>query len=409
MNRHLLAGASALALMVGASAANAQFTVAVTGDTRVDLVSTNLETSKNAAGVKAIEDARTTDFAQRSRMNFIATAKADSGLTYGWRNRLRVGTPVQATTANTNTSVTADLSFIFINGAFGQIVLGQSYGVYDSTYGAADAWGTGGPDGSFPNGIAPGITAANYIGASNKSLLGSTASTSRVYYVTPEFSGFTAAVGFAPTVTSVGNSVEFDKNNVDFNDVIELMARYQTDFGGGRFELWAGYAAGEGKPGLGAAKGGETENLAAYALGTRVTFGPARVSLHYSNAGKSGQQKTTTGTAAVAAVGVSPAVAAVAPARNTALDDATSISAYADYAVLPELTIGAGYARYTGAGDVNVAGKVETTITSIGAAYTVAPGLSLRPEVNFVDYKNKELNARDYNGVVAIFRTLVSF
>jgi hypothetical protein len=405
MNRHLLAGASALALLAGASAANAQFTVTISGDTRVDFVSTNLETSKTG-NVNTIEDARTTDFAQRSRINFIATAKADSGLTYGWRNRLRMGTPVQATTANTNTNVTADLSFIFVNGAFGQIVLGQSYGVYDSTYGAADGWGTGGPDGSFANGIGSGITAANYIGATNKSLLGSTASTSRVYYVSPEFSGFTAGVGYAPTVTSVGNSMEFNKNAVDFNDVFELMARYQTNFDSGRIELWAGYAFGGGKPGgvdqiatpstltpaggitIGATTTTtrKTEDLAAYALGARVTFGPARVSLHYSNAGKSGQ-----------------------PSTDAQKDNATSVSAYVDYAVLPELTIGGGYAVYTGAGSTTVAGKTETTITSLGAAYTIAPGLSLRPELNFVDYQNKELNARDYDGVVAIFRTFVSF
>lgn len=384
MNRHLLAGASALALLAGATAANAQFTVAISGDTRVDFVSTNLETAKNPNGTNVIEDARTTEFAQRSRMNFIATAKSDSGLTYGWRNRLRVGATGQTGTGNTG--VTADMSFIFINGAFGQVVLGQTPGVYDLTYGAADNWGTGGPDGSFANGIAPNITAANYIGATNKSLLGSTASTSRVYYVTPEFSGFTAAFGFAPTVQNVGNGVEFDKNAVDYNDVFELFARYQTDFGGGRFEAWAGYAGGSGKPGTGATNLNKTEDLAAYALGTRVTFGPARVSLHYSNAGKSGQISA-----------------------DQQKDDATSISAYAEYTVLPELTLGAAYAVYTGAGSTTVSGKTETTITSIGAAYTLAPGLSLRPELNFVDYENKEQGARDYDGVVAILRTFVSF
>ena len=36
MNRHILAGASALALTVGASAANAQFTVTLGGDLTVD-------------------------------------------------------------------------------------------------------------------------------------------------------------------------------------------------------------------------------------------------------------------------------------------------------------------------------------------------------------------------------------
>lgn len=390
MNRYLLAGASALALLAGASAANAQFTVAVSGDTRVDFFHTDLETSKGAAAAATnVEDTRNTDFVQRSRIVFTATQKTDSGLTYGWRNRVRIG----AAGANSgNAPMTADQSFIFINGSFGQVVLGQTTGAYDSTFGAADGWGTGGSDGSFATGIGAGIIAGNAIGASAKSVLGSSLGTSRVYYLTPEFSGFTAGVGYAPTVQNVGNEFIFNENTPDFNDVIEVMARYQTAFAGGRVELWAGYNFGQGKPGLGATNNAETEDLSAYAVAGRLTFGPARVSLHYSASGKSGQQKRT-------AAGV----------LNTALEDATSISAYADYAVLPELTIGASYAVYTGAGDVNVAGKVETTVTSIGAAYTVAPGLTLRPELNFVDYENKELNARDYNGLVAIFRTLVTF
>jgi outer membrane protein OmpU len=398
MNRHFLAGASALALLAGASAANAQFTVAVSGDTRVDFFHTDLETSKGAGVATNVEDTRNTDFVQRTRIVFTATQKTDSGLTYGWRNRVRIGA---GGSNNSDAPVNADQSFIFINGAFGQVVLGQSGGAYDSSFGAADGWGTGGGDGSYGTGIGAGIIATNAVGASAKSLLGSSLGTSRIYYLTPEFSGFTAGVGYAPTVRNVGNEFIFNENTPDFNDVIEVMARYQTSFAGGRVELWAGYNFGQGKPGTGAANNGETEDLSAYAVAGRLTFGPARVSLHYSASGKSGQQKIT---APAAVAGVTPA-----GVRNTALEDATSISAYAEYTVLPELTIGASYAVYTGAGDVNVAGKVETTVTSIGAAYTVAPGLTLRPELNFVDYENKELNARDYNGLVAIFRTLVTF
>ena len=81
MHRHLLAGTSAIALLMGASVANAQFTVAIGGDLTVDFGYTELDTPETAAGADAVEDPRSTDFIQRTRLIFTATQKADSGLT----------------------------------------------------------------------------------------------------------------------------------------------------------------------------------------------------------------------------------------------------------------------------------------------------------------------------------------
>lgn len=437
MNRHLLAGASALALLAGASAANAQFTFSFGGDAQVDFGYTSLSTSKTATGANTIANDRSTDFTQRSRITITATQKADSGLSYGTATRIRFGgTRANSATYNnagTINDVDYDRAFIFVNGGFGQVVVGQNYGFYSNSFGAADAWGTGGSDGIWGNFVggsargaagpgAPGTTIANGTLVATgltafKDLPVSADSNSRVYYVTPSFSGLTASVGFAPTTGSTGRAAQLDKDATTYNDVVELGAAYTGNFDAVRIELWAGYTFGEGRPGsgTGATFVSKTEDLAAYALAGRVTFGPARFSVHYTNAGKSGQANqtqaagVTTLTAPAGGGTVTSATTFAAPTRNNFKDDATSLSFYGDYAVLPELTVGASYAVYTGPGSVSVAGEHQVTVWSLGAAYTVAPGLTLRPE--YVNYKmdNKELNGRDYDGNIFVLRTLVAF
>jgi outer membrane protein OmpU len=378
MNRNLLAGASALALLAGASAANAQFTVAVTGDHQVDFGYTDITTN-------VAEDDRNTDFIQRTRVNITATQKTDSGLTYGSRTRLRFG----ANQAGTGLAdVSYDISTIFINGSFGQVVVGNGFGLFSNLIVAADAWGTGGSDGVFGNFVG-GRAGAGF--PSVKEYTGGDSSNSRVYYVSPSFSGFTAGVSYTPVVGSttnrnIGRGFEFDKNLATFNDVIEVAARYSETIGGAAVTLVAAYTFGEGRPGTGATNVGETEDLSAYSLLARVGFGPFAVSAHYVNNGQGGL------------------------AKNAAFkEDATSWALFAQYTVLPELTLGASYGVVKSAGAAAVQGDNERTVISVGASYTVAPGLTIRPEYVNYDYDTSEAGALGDSGNIFIFRTQVNF
>ena len=403
MNRHILAGASALALTVGASAANAQFTVTLGGDLTVDFGYTSLDSAKNGAGENIVEDSRNTDFTQRARIVFTATQKTDSGLTYGVQNRLRYGATragaANGPVAGTSADVDFDRAFIFVNGGFGQIVLGQNFGFFENSNLRADAWGTGGADGIFPNfvGGQQRGTGANAMFMSGNTafatLPNSDTNPSRVYYVTPDFSGFKASVGYAPTIGAgdKGRAAQLDQNAATFNDVIELGVNYGAALGAVRVDLNLGYVFGSGRPGATTAANaaglvGATEDLSAYAASLRLGFGAAQVSFHYVNAGESGQTKA-----------------------DTRKDDAYSYMVYGQYTVLPELTIGANWGRYTGPGSTTLAGDHETTAWGLGAAYTVAPGLTLRPEYVNYSFDNNEVGGRDYSGNIFVLRTQVSF
>jgi outer membrane protein OmpU len=405
MHRHLLAGTSAIALLMGASVANAQFTVAIGGDLTVDFGYTELDTPETAAGVDAVEDPRSTDFIQRTRLTFTATQKADSGLTYGAQTRVRFGANRagvnNGVTAGTASDIDADRAFIFVNGGFGQVVIGQNYGHYENSNLRADAWGTGGADGVFPNFVGGQNRGAMFpVGTTSFGTLPvSDTSSSRIFYVTPTFSGFRASVGYAPTIGAgdKGRAAQLDENAATFNDVIEISANYGAAFDSVRVDLNLGYVFGGGRPGADAATnlGGTvagTEDLSAYAASLRLAFGPAAVSLHYVNAGESGQVK-----------------------GDTTKDDAVSYMIYAQYTVLPELTIGANYGVYKGPGATGVgagaglAGDHELTAWAIGAAYTLAPGLTLRPEYVNYDFENSEAGGRDYDGNLFILRTQVTF
>ena len=378
MNKYLLAGASVLAILGAGSAAKAQFTVSLSGDHHVEFGYTEITSN-------VPEDDRNTDFIQRTRINITATAKSDSGLTYGSRTRVRFG----ANQAGTGLSdVSYDIASIFINGGFGQVVVGSGYGLFSNLIVAADAWGTGGSDGLFNNFVG-GPAGVGF--ASVKEYTGGDSSNSRVYYFSPSFSGFAAGVSYTPVVGSttnrnVGRGFEFDKNAATFNDVIELVARYTNRFGAADVTLVAGYQFGEGRPGTGAGNLGSTEDLNSYSLLARVGFGPFAVSGHYVNNGEAG-------------------LASAAPFK----EDATSWALFAQYTVLPELTIGASYGVSTSAGNAAINGDHERTVIAIGAAYILAPGLALRPEWVNYDFDNGEPGQRDESGNIWILRTQINF
>lgn len=389
MNRFLLAGASAFAILAAGSAAQAQFTLTTSGDLWVDFGYTDSEPPGTIAS-----DNRNVEAVQRGRVNFIWTQKADSGLTYGARYRVRLGP------AGGN-GVDYDKAFIFVNGAFGQVSLGVNSGLADQWGATASAWGTGGGDGNYNDFIYRGqgqlaAVAALYENPAGRAfgLYGELANDNRtrIWYMTPVFAGFTAGVSYMPVQggggsNALGRGFEFDQNVATYNDVVQVGLNYDGTFGAARVRAFGTYSFGEGRPG-GISNGlavTQTEDLAAFALQLRVDLGPFAVSAHYVNNGESGQ-------------------ASAAAFR----EDAQNWGLLAQYTVLPELTVGASYAYYEDAGDTAFSGKDEITVYSVGLAYTVAPGLSIRPEYHYYDFDN-EPGQRDEDGNIFMVRTQVSF
>lgn len=389
MNKYLLAGASVLAILGAGSAANAQFTLVTSGDLWVDFGYTDSEPPRSIAS-----DSRQFEALQRGRVNFIWTQKSDNGLTYGARYRVRLG-------PGPGNGLDYDKAFIFVNGTFGQVSLGVNSGLADQWGATASAWGTGGADGNYNDFIYRGqgqtaATAALYENPAGRAfgIYGELANDNRtrLWYISPSFAGVSAGVSYLPVQggggsNALGRGFEFDKNVATFNDVIQAGLNYDNTFGAARVRAFGTYSFGEGRPG-GTSNGlavTQTEDLAAFALQLRVDVGPFAVSAHYVNNGESGQSSTA-----------------------AFREDAQNWGLLAQYTVLPQLTVGASYAYYEDAGDPGIAGRDELTVYSIGLAYTVAPGLSLRPEYHYFDFKNEGAQ-RDENGNIFMVRTQVTF
>lgn len=394
MNRYLLAGASALALTVGASAANAQFTLTTSGDLWVDTGYSTMDPASgalaNALNVGAVQDSRNTEMVQRGRFNLIWTQKSDSGLTYGARYRVRLG-------PSAGPGVDYDKAFIFVNGSFGQVSLGVNSGLADQWAASASAWGTGGADGNYGDFLYNNVAGGTLQTPSARAfgIYGELANDNRtrLWYQTPSFSGFNAGVSYMPVFGGAdrGRGFEWDNNAATFSDVIQVGLNYDNTFDALRVRGFVTYSWGSGRGNASALTNTAgnvtaTKDLSAFAVNLRLDYGAFAVSGHYVNNGESGQTRVA----------------------GAFLEDQVNYGILGQYTVSPALTIGASYGYYEDGGSTTVRGKDKQSIWSVGAAYTLAPGLTIRPEYSYVDFDN-EGTQPDKNGNVFIVRTQVLF
>lgn len=191
MNRYLLAGCAAAALALGAGAANAQakFEVKVGGDAYFEGGYVNEDRD---------EGARSVDFRNRFRVIVTPTAKADNGLEYGGRIRMRANSG-----ANNARTMDADRGYIFAQGAFGQVQMGVTNSFNDATYVTA-------PQDYLPLAIYDGVTAwigqTSDIGGGLAGLNGSILNQSlvvennatKIVYFSPRFAGLQVGASYTP-------------------------------------------------------------------------------------------------------------------------------------------------------------------------------------------------------------------
>ena len=145
MKKYLLAGTSAFALALTAGAAKAdstpgKFDIKISGDAYFEagLISQSHDTNQGAAPNHNTSG----DFINRLRLQINPEAKADNGLTYGAKVRIRANA--------SDGRVDGDKAYIYMSGAFGEVQGGVVYGPSDSTYvghpadwqmlGAYDQW-----------------------------------------------------------------------------------------------------------------------------------------------------------------------------------------------------------------------------------------------------------------------------
>ncbi|MDR6775048.1 porin [Azospirillum sp. BE72] len=366
MKRSLVIGCAAVALAAGCGTASAQskskFDILMGGDAFFQGAYVDQD---NDSGL------RQTEFSNRFRLTVTPTAKADNGLEYGARLRLRAASG----TSNVRTT-DADRAFIFVNGTFGSVQAGV-------TNGPSDDWGvigpnvdgiSGSPDGFYANYY--GVTSLPYVTGSLRTLESGDAST-KIVYTTPSFAGFKMSAAYTPTYGSSNTDVNRRKN-VTYNDMGEIQAGYKGEFGGFGVEASVAYQFAEAPSGF--------EDLSSVHTGATLTYGAFAIGGSYAFSGDSGYAKGHRG-----------------------VDDNQIWLVGAQYTLGPVILA----ATYTDAKGANVGSGAATAadyarahIYQAGVTYTVAPGLTTGLEYSYVDNKSGGVN-NDAN--IVLWDTRFSF
>ncbi len=389
MKRYLVIGCAAAALCTAAGSASAQskFNVLIGGDAFFQFGYVDQDQDQGL---------RSTEAMNRFRLNITPTAKADNGLEYGARVRLRA--------SNGNGTVDADRAYIFAEGKFGRVQAGTDAGASDNFafIGPVVDWGTfGGPDGWWMSYLGP-TTGANIPLSTQGQLrtLGSSDANTRITYLTPSFAGLQLIASYAP-VTGTANSnygsantsvnrlkdtsVGSNSRAEGYNDVYEIGGVYTGEFSGVTIEGSAFYSGGTAKNDVVGTITTKYEDLSSWQAGLQIGYAGFKVGGSYSNSYDSGYVK-------------------VGRANST---DQETVILGAQYTTGPVI-IGAGYTYAQDAGDFDSTGKNKLNLYSVGANYTVAPGLTVGLEYNYFDLDHN-LNANDDKGSVVIFDTRVAF
>jgi predicted porin len=153
-----------------------------------------------------------------AEIHFDGSAKADNGLEYGFHIELQEG--------EGDGQAGYDVAHAFLAGGWGRLELGSTPGAEDNLkVGAVSIMADldGAWDGELPFNAAD--TTA-YIGSN---MVGNTGDANKISYYTPEFSGFSAAVSYAPD-SEAALSGGFRAETNDPVNVVEVAAKYAATF-----------------------------------------------------------------------------------------------------------------------------------------------------------------------------------
>lgn len=388
MNRYLLAGCAAVALAMGCGAANAQakFEVRIGGDAYFEAGFIDQDNDRNV---------RDTEFRNRFRLNIVPSAKADNGLEYGGRIRIRAN--------NADRTTDADRSLIFVAGSFGRVELGtrnsfnddlyysrpQDYeflGIYDSPV----LWaGTNTQGGNTPAALLRlSQMSFGYLPTSTTTAINNADGGdvhSRIVYVSPRFSGLQLGAAYSPQANSSATNVNRAENDGSLQDVWEIGANYKGEFSGVTVGASVGYVGGSYEnSGV-----NSFEDLTGVQAGLQVGYAGFVLGGGYIWYGESGQLKT---------------------ARFK--DDLEVWNVGIQYTTGP-IVVGFGFTQGSDPGSINLTGDRTQDYYSLGASYTVAPGLRVQAEYAYIQLETNDSgtvsSVREQDSNVFILRSILTF
>jgi len=427
MNRYLLAGCAAVALAMGSGAANAQakFEVKIGGDAYFEW---GFIDQQQDTGL------RSTEARNRFRFNLIPSAKADNGLEYGARIRVRADA---SATGNAGRNTGYDKAYIFAQGGFGQVRVGLDSTINDDTivsrpidylplglFNQAESFLSTGLSGGTTS--AAGVTSpwvgADITGGQLGTYIGQGMlwptfgdATTRVKYFSPRIAGFQLGASYAPRLDDNGNTINRSNGpatalgvtalsgvNQSFQDVWELGANYDATFGGVRLKGQAGYYAGEASDVAGA----RFKDLRAWMVGAQVGFAGLSVGGSITDYGKSGLNQGAIVQTGTTAAGL-PITAAIIERKG-----ATVYQLGAQYTMGP-IVVGGGWMRGQDSGRLDIAGRRKLDVYEIGASYTVAPGFSVGARYDYFvsdsDRATAAAGSADDKGSIVILHSVLAF
>lgn len=382
----LACAAVALAIGTGSAAAQTKFDLTIGGDAYFQ-----------AGFVDQKDDANLRSFEARNRFRFTLTpsAKADNGLEYGARLRVRTD---RSATSNGARNTSTDRAYMFAKGFFGTVQAGTINGLSDE-YGfiGPNVEGiAGGADNGTLDFLADSGVGGSIAGrATNFRNLRSGDIATRVVYLTPQFAGFQGGVAYAPRNDNNMNSVNRAKFTPGttgyqdvFHDVVEVGGIYSREVGPVALEASAFYEFGDAAKS--SVAGPNFKDLSSWNVGANVGFAGFKVGAMYRNAGKSGYQS-----------GVP---------TGGAHDQETWIVG-ANYTLGPVI-LAVNYQSYKDAGDdISDRLNAKLDLYQAGVTYTVAPGLTAGLEYSYFKAKDNDLAppARNDKGSIVMLDTRLAF
>ncbi len=299
MRKLLLAGAAGCALATMAGPARAQITVTLSGDSQFIFGAVTNSRSDTTSGVK------NNTFGEyiRTRLTTTAEGKADNGLEYGVKARLRLVTDGR---------VDFDESYTYIGTpALGRLMLGSKYSVWDDLkvvppgyMSNGDAIGTGGVDG-FWGAFAPNSAFNPWqINTDEPFTAGNFEPENQVEYFSPRLAGLQLGLAFIPSQNNSGTDVNRSTvvsavNGPDgggsyptvFQNIYTAGVNFDTtklsgvDLGGFSVQAAAAYQGGTAKN-----ASIPLHDLSAYEAGLNIGFAGFTVGGFGMTTGKSGLQ-----------------------------------------------------------------------------------------------------------------------
>jgi outer membrane protein OmpU len=361
MRKILLATASASVLCTFAMQAQAQVVVTLGGYTEffAGLFDDDLGSDRNRR-----------EFQLETEIVVKADGKADNGLLYGAKVELQNSTP------NPGNGVGTDEASIYVGGQWGRFELGDFDGAADTLKIYAPVVGVEQIDGDYVDFAGGQPNFGMHIPNSGDS--------TKIMYLTPRFAGLQGGASYTPEAGSEGQNVVGLKDSSTYRDFGEFGLNYTREFSGFGLTVGATLTTADGTT------TGAVKDFTAWNLGAQISYGPFVLGGGYVDAGDF-----------------------LVPTTGAIDNDQTAWHIGASVTTGP-VAIALSFLDAEGYSGSNGGYSTEYRAYSVGATYSLAPGLILETELtafedDFLTGTRGATTAGSNDGYVFIVGTRLDF